>query len=41
MKNPIKKLFVSSFSESFISSGKQGCGAAVLGEEHDIVTRET
>jgi hypothetical protein len=31
----------SSFSESFISSGKQGGGATVLGEGHDIVTRET
>jgi hypothetical protein len=29
------------FRESFISSGKQGSGAAVLGEEHDVVTRET
>jgi hypothetical protein len=30
-----------SFSESFIPSGKQGGGAAVLGEGHDIVTRGT
>jgi hypothetical protein len=46
-KNPsIKKSFhqknlASSFSESFISSGKQGGGATVLGEEGDIGTRET
>jgi hypothetical protein len=31
---------MSSFSESFISSDKWG-GATVLGEGHDIVTRET
>jgi hypothetical protein len=31
---------VSSFSEFYISSGKQG-GAAVLGEWHEIVTGET
>jgi hypothetical protein len=40
----IKKLkaksFMSSFSESFTPSGKQG-GAAVLGQECDIVTGET
>jgi hypothetical protein len=39
-KFPIKNL-LSSFRESFISSGKQGGGAAVLGEGPDIVTRET
>jgi hypothetical protein len=39
-KNLPSKKAVSSFSESFISSGKQGGGAAVLGEGHDIVTRE-
>jgi hypothetical protein len=49
--SPIKKTFnqspskkqtpASSFSESFIASGKQGGGATVLGEGHDIVTRET
>jgi hypothetical protein len=32
---------MSSFSESCISSGKQGGGATVLGEGRDIVTRET
>jgi hypothetical protein len=32
---------MSSFSESFIFSGKQGGGAAVLREVCDIVTRET
>jgi hypothetical protein len=31
----------SSFSESFIYSGKQGGGARVLWEGHDIVPRET
>jgi hypothetical protein len=40
-QNPPSKSLVSSFSESFISSGKQGGGATVLREEHDIVTRET
>jgi hypothetical protein len=30
-----------SFSKSFISSGKQGGGAMVLGVGRDIVTRET
>jgi hypothetical protein len=32
---------MSSFKESFISSGKQEGGTAVLWEEPDIVTRET
>jgi hypothetical protein len=32
---------MSSFSESFLSSGKQGGGATVLGEGRDTVTRET
>jgi hypothetical protein len=32
---------MSSFSESFIPSGKQGCGAAVFRERQDIVTRGT
>jgi hypothetical protein len=32
---------VSSFSESFISSGKQGGGVTVLEEGRDIITRET
>jgi hypothetical protein len=32
---------MSSFRESFIASGKQGGGAAVLWEGRDIVTRET
>jgi hypothetical protein len=36
IKNP-----PSSFSKFFISSGKQGGGATVLGEGCDIVTRET
>jgi hypothetical protein len=31
----------SSFSESFISNGKQGDGGTVLREGHGIVTRET
>jgi hypothetical protein len=39
--NPPSKNLESSFRESFISSGKQGGGATVLGEGHDIVTRET
>jgi hypothetical protein len=39
-QNPPSKSLMSSFSQSFISSGKQG-GAAVLWEGHDIVTRET
>jgi hypothetical protein len=37
---PSKNL-VSSFSKSFISSGKQGGGATVLREGRDTVTRET
>jgi hypothetical protein len=37
---PIQKT-LSSFSKSFIYSGKQGGGVRVLGEGHDIVTRET
>jgi hypothetical protein len=32
---------MSSFSESFISTGKQESGATVLREGRDIVTRET
>jgi hypothetical protein len=36
---PSSKSLVSFFSESFISSGKQGGGETVLGEGHDIVTR--
>jgi hypothetical protein len=32
---------MSSFSKSYISSGKRGGGATVLREWHDIVTRET
>jgi hypothetical protein len=32
---------VSTFSESFIFSGKQASGATVLGEGCDIITRET
>jgi hypothetical protein len=39
--NPPSKNLASSFSESFISSGKQGGGATVHGEGRDIVTRET
>jgi hypothetical protein len=39
-KSPSKNL-LSSFRESFISSGKQGDGATDLGEGPDIVTRET
>jgi hypothetical protein len=39
-KKPQSKSLASSFSESLISSGKQ-CGTAVLGERHDIITRET
>jgi hypothetical protein len=35
-KSPSKNL-ESSFRESFISSGKQGGGATVLWEGHDIV----
>jgi hypothetical protein len=35
------KSLVSSFSESFIPSGKQGGGAVFLREGHDIVTGET
>jgi hypothetical protein len=34
-----KKSFASSFSESFISRGKQGGGATVLETGHDTVTR--
>jgi hypothetical protein len=40
-QNPPSKILLSSFSESFISSSKQGGGATVLREGHDIVTRET
>jgi hypothetical protein len=39
--SPIKKNLASSFTESFMSSGKQGGGATVLWEGCDIVTRET
>jgi hypothetical protein len=39
--NPPPENLTSSFRESFISSGKQGGGATVLQEGHDIVTRET
>jgi hypothetical protein len=35
------KILLPSFRESFIPSGKQGGGAAVLGEGCVIVTRET
>jgi hypothetical protein len=40
IKKPKAKSLASSFRRSFIPSGKQG-GAAVLGEEHGIVTGET
>jgi hypothetical protein len=40
-QNPPSKNLVSSFSKSFISSSKQGGGATVLREGHNIVTRET
>jgi hypothetical protein len=36
-QNPPSKSLVSSFSKSFISSGKQGGGATVLGEGHDLL----
>jgi hypothetical protein len=39
-QNPPSKNLVSSFSESHIQC-KQGGGAAVLGEGHDTVTRDT
>jgi hypothetical protein len=39
--NPPAKNLASSFRESFISSGKQGGGATLLGEGRDTVTRET
>jgi hypothetical protein len=38
---PHQKTLLSSFGDSFISSGKQGNGATVLWEGRDIVTRET
>jgi hypothetical protein len=38
---PPSKSPTSLFSESFISSGKQGGGATVLREGHDIVSGET
>jgi hypothetical protein len=38
---PIKKNPMSYFNKSFISSGKQGGGATVLGDRSDIVRRET
>jgi hypothetical protein len=40
-QNLPSKSLKSSFSESFIYSGKQGGGATVLWEGRDIVTRET
>jgi hypothetical protein len=43
-QQPIKiphQNLMSSFRESLISSSKQGSGATVLREGHDIVTRET
>jgi hypothetical protein len=40
-QNPPSKNLLSSFSESFTSSGKQGGGAPVLKEGCDIVTGET
>jgi hypothetical protein len=40
-QNPPLKSLASFVSESFISNGKQGGGATVLREGHDIVTRET
>jgi hypothetical protein len=39
-QNPPWKNLLPSFSESFISSGKQGGGATVLREGHNTVTRE-
>jgi hypothetical protein len=39
-QKPQNKSLVSSFSEYFITSGKQD-GAAILGEGHDIVIGET
>jgi hypothetical protein len=41
IKTPHQKRLISSFRESFISSGKQGGGATVLREGCDTVTRET
>jgi hypothetical protein len=38
---PNKKNPSTLFSKSFLSSGKQGGGATVLREGHDIVTGET
>jgi hypothetical protein len=40
-QNPPSKSLMASFNESFISSGKQGSGATVLREGHDIIIRET
>jgi hypothetical protein len=40
-KQPTNQNSASSFSRSFLSSGKQGGGETVLREGHDIVTRET
>jgi hypothetical protein len=40
-QHPSSKNPMSSFSKSFTSCGKQGGGARVLWESHDIVTRET
>jgi hypothetical protein len=41
IKTPHQKRLISSFRESFISSGKQGGGATVLREGCDTVTRDT
>jgi hypothetical protein len=38
---PLKKTPLPSSAGSFITSDKQGGGATVLREGHDIVTRET
>jgi hypothetical protein len=40
-QNPPSNSLMSSFRESFISSGKQEYGATVLREGRDIVTRKT
>jgi hypothetical protein len=40
-QNPPSKSLQSCFSQSFISSDKQGGGATVLREGSDIVTKET
>jgi hypothetical protein len=41
INSPIQKILTSSFRESFVSSVKQGDGATVPGEGHDVVARET